>query len=69
MEKIVLTLSSTATDYHVDVLKKVAGDLKEQYKCNVIVRNIDGVVLYEEVYDVEEEKRRELADGQIPIAF
>ena len=61
MEKIILTLSDTATDFHCQVMKRIARDLAKEYKCEVIIRNLNYVVLHKEVYCGEkEEERREL---------
>ena len=69
MENIFLTLSDTATEHHCEVMKRIAKDLAEQYKCEVIVRNMNNIILHREVYrgSKKEEKGCELGSRQIPL--
>ena len=69
MEKIFFTVAEPVDEKHLDVFRRIAKDLKYEYKCNVIVRKVNGIVLHTEVYtNEEEEKGRELAERQIPLA-
>lgn len=69
MEKIFLTVAEPVREKYVEVFKRVAKDLGKEYKCDVIIRRVNGIVLYTEVYtNEEEEKRCELDDRQIPLA-
>ena len=70
MEKIYFTVADPVDEEHLEVFRRIARDLKYEYKCDVIVRRVNGIVLHTEVYTNEEEKKGcELDDRQIPITF
>lgn len=58
MNTIVLTIADPVNNHYIEVFKKIAKDLLKEYKCEVIVRDIRGVIIHREVYRGKEQERR-----------
>lgn len=66
MEKIFFTVAEPVDEEHLKTFRRIAKDLKFEYRCDVIVRTINGIVLHTEVYSNEkEEEGCELEQRQI----
>ena len=55
MEKIFFTVVEPVDEAHREMLKRVAKQLGDEYKCEVIVRTINGIVLHTEVFTNDKE--------------
>ena len=68
MEKIFFTVAEPVDEKHLETFRRIAKDLKFEYKCDVIVRKVNGMVLHTEVYSNEkEEEGCELEQRQIRL--
>lgn len=66
MEKIYFSVVEPTSEKQLENLRRIAKDLKFEYKCDVIVRTMNGIVLHTEVYSNEkEEEGCELEQRQI----